>query len=85
MYNMAIHPAEQTLCYAEQAAMFGADRRKASYQDLQEMKYLEMFIKESMRMHPAVNLIGRRANEGLVLGEQSNNVPSIRDVLELHN
>lgn len=68
MYNMAINPVEQNLCFEEQVAMLGDDlSRKATYQEIQEMKYLEMFIKESQRLHPAVNLIGRRANEGLVL------------------
>lgn len=65
---MAINPVEQNLCFEEQVSMLGDDlTRKATYQEIQEMKYLEIFIKESQRLYPAVSLIGRRANEGLVL------------------
>lgn len=42
--------------------------RDSTYQDLQEMKYLEVFIKESQRLIPAVSFIGREAQENIQLG-----------------
>lgn len=42
--------------------------RDSTYQDLQEMKYLEVFIKESQRLIPAVSFIGREAQENTQLG-----------------
>lgn len=42
--------------------------RDSTYQDLQEMKYLEVFIKESQRIVPAVSFVGREALENIELG-----------------
>lgn len=59
----------QQRVYEEQLAIFGDDlNREPTYQELQEMKYTEMFIKESQRLFPAVPFVGRHATENIQLG-----------------
>lgn len=54
--------------YEEQLSILGKDLSSdPTYQELQEMKYMEMFIKESQRITPAVALIGRHATENIKL------------------
>jgi cytochrome P450 len=38
-------------------------QRSITYRDLQDMKYLEMVIKEAQRMYPSVPFIGRHLKE----------------------
>lgn len=59
----------QKKTYDEQKSIFGGNmNRDSSYQDLQDMKYLEIFIKESQRLIPAVSLIGRLATDQIQIG-----------------
>lgn len=55
--------------YEEQLSIFGEEDllRDATYQEMQEMKYLDLFIKESQRLIPAVPFIGRHAHEDFKL------------------
>lgn len=41
--------------------MFGHDNSNPTYQDFQNLQYLELCLKESLRMYPSVPLISRRA------------------------
>lgn len=47
----------------EMDSLFGGSDRPATIKDLNEMKYLERVIKESMRMYPPVPFIGRITSE----------------------
>lgn len=59
----------QRKVYEEQKVIFANDmERDSTYHDLQEMNYLDVFIKESQRIAPAVPFIGREAEENIKMG-----------------
>lgn len=60
---LANHANIQEKIVEELRGIFGNSDRAPTYQDLQNMHYLEMVIKESLRMYPSVPLIARITDE----------------------
>ncbi|XP_063701244.1 cytochrome P450 4d2-like isoform X2 [Culicoides brevitarsis] len=64
VYHLAENPEIQEKVLDELIAILGHDpSTQPTYQQLHEMKYLEMVIKESLRLHPPVSSIGRKTLE----------------------
>ncbi|CAH1956006.1 unnamed protein product [Acanthoscelides obtectus] len=64
VFQVATHPDVQEKILEEQISIFGDDfNRNATLNDLQEMRYLECVVKETLRLFPSVPFIGRRTNE----------------------
>ncbi|XP_072387893.1 cytochrome P450 4d2-like isoform X2 [Diabrotica undecimpunctata] len=61
LYCLAMNPRVQERAFIEQKEMFCTDLKtaKPTINQLQEMKYLEMVIKESLRLYPSVPFLGR--------------------------
>jgi hypothetical protein len=61
MLLLATHPHEQAQLQAEVDAVFDAlpDGHSLAYEDLARMPYLDMVLKESLRLLPSVPFIGR--------------------------
>lgn len=66
---LARHPEVQEKVYKEVTEIIGTDlTTPATYRNLQDMKYLEMVIKESLRLYPPVPIIGRKFTEKTTIG-----------------
>lgn len=57
----------QDKIFEELKTVFGDDNRDPTYADLQEMRYLECCIKESLRLYPSVPKITRQVGEEIRL------------------
>uniref|UniRef100_A0A0A9ZFK0 Cytochrome P450 4C1 n=1 Tax=Lygus hesperus TaxID=30085 RepID=A0A0A9ZFK0_LYGHE len=57
----------QEFAYQEQFEIFGKESRETTLADIQNMNYLERFIKECLRLYPPVPYLSRRLTEDLHL------------------
>lgn len=69
LYNLAKYPHVQQKCMEEIRNVIGDDVEKlVTLQDLNELKYLELVIKESLRLFPSVPFFGRKLKEDFEVG-----------------
>ncbi|XP_053964372.1 uncharacterized protein LOC128867288 [Anastrepha ludens] len=69
IYSLSRHPEIQERAFQEQYALFGNDvNRSPTYKELGDMKYLELVLKESLRLYPSVPIIARTALEQTEIG-----------------
>ncbi|XP_045534722.1 cytochrome P450 4C1-like [Papilio machaon] len=66
--RIANEPNIQKSIYEELNSIFGESERLATIEDLNNMKYLECCIKESLRLYPSVPFISRYLAEEVKLG-----------------
>ncbi|KAK9505903.1 hypothetical protein O3M35_009871 [Rhynocoris fuscipes] len=71
LFLLANHPDVQEKAYQEQFSIFGISDRAATRNDLQEMHYLEMVIKETLRLYPSVPYISRILTQDLLLSDNT--------------
>ncbi|XP_017787225.1 PREDICTED: probable cytochrome P450 4d14 [Nicrophorus vespilloides] len=64
-YNLSKNPEVQKLVYEEVCQVLPPDRA-VTITDVQNLKYLEMVIKESLRLYPSVALYGRVVDKEFV-------------------
>lgn len=70
LYNLAKYPEIQQKAFEEMRQVFGDDRQRAhTLKDLNELRYLELVIKESLRMYPPVPFIGRKLTKDIVVSK----------------
>ncbi|XP_073811627.1 cytochrome P450 4e3-like [Musca autumnalis] len=63
-YLLSRHLGVQQKVYEEQKAVMAGDmKRSATFQELSDMKYLDMVIKESLRLYPSVPMVGRHTDK----------------------
>nr|CAQ57674.1 cytochrome P450 [Nilaparvata lugens] len=69
IFLLGNNPEVQDRVVEELNDIFGDSDRLATIHDLNDMKYLEMVIKETLRLYPSVPFIGRLVTEDMVVGE----------------
>lgn len=69
---LAMHSEVQERVYSEILEVIPqqTNEKKINYESLNKLKYLGMVIKESMRLLPAVPIIGRETQEEVQIGER---------------
>ncbi|KAI2474216.1 hypothetical protein C4B38_000284 [Diabrotica virgifera virgifera] len=66
MFAMANNPEAQQKAFMEQKEMFGDLKdAKPTISQLHDMKYLELVIKETLRLYPSVPVLGRKLTEDM--------------------
>lgn len=70
MLLLSRHLEVQKKVYEEQQLIIGDDlQRDATFQELSEMKYLDMVLKETLRIYPSVPLVARAVKEDIEISE----------------
>ncbi|XP_030572760.1 probable cytochrome P450 4e1 [Drosophila novamexicana] len=68
IWCMARAPDVQQRAYEEQVCLYGNEKeREPTYEELQDMKYLDLVVKETLRLFPSVPFIFRTAREPSVI------------------
>lgn len=67
LFLLGLHPDIQEDLYKEMDEIFHGSMRAPTIKDFSEMKLLERVIKESLRLYPAVPLMGRTLSEDVQL------------------
>ncbi|XP_026834187.1 cytochrome P450 4p1 [Drosophila erecta] len=61
LMNMSLYPDKQELCFQEIQEHIDDDLGNLDVSQLNKLKYLEYFMKETMRLFPSVPIMGREA------------------------
>jgi len=64
--------------YEEMTRIFECCDRRPTKEDLEQMKYLERVIKETLRLYPSASSIGRLIEKDVQIGELRNVVSECR-------
>ncbi|OWK12084.1 CYP4F2, partial [Cervus elaphus hippelaphus] len=68
LYNLAKHPEYQERCRQEvQELLRDREPKEIEWDDLTQLPFLTMCIKESLRLHPPVTYISRRCTQDIML------------------
>ncbi|XP_040096941.1 prostaglandin E2 omega-hydroxylase CYP4F21-like isoform X2 [Oryx dammah] len=68
LYNLAKHPEYQERCRQEvQELLKDREPKEIEWDDLAQLPFLTMCIKESLRLHPPVTVISRRCTQDIML------------------
>lgn len=63
-YNLGLHPECQRKCFEEIIQVIGKDKSKpVTFEDLNNLHYVDLCIKETLRLFPSVPLLGRKVTE----------------------
>jgi len=72
LYAIARHPKVQERIYEELQQVLGEDpHAPVTQSQLQDLKYLDCVIKETLRMYPPVPAIGRHTHKELKIGNKT--------------
>ncbi|ETN66930.1 cytochrome P450 [Anopheles darlingi] len=86
LYNVAKHPDVQDRLYEEILDEFGPESTELTLSMINNLRYMDLVIKESLRLYPPVPIIARIATENTeVLGERITRGTSVAvDIFLMH-
>ncbi|XP_056413016.1 ultra-long-chain fatty acid omega-hydroxylase isoform X2 [Hyla sarda] len=67
LYNLASHPEYQEKCREEIKELLKGETGHLEWDDLSQLTFTTMCIKESLRIHPPVTAVSRRCTEDITL------------------
>lgn len=71
LYNLAKYPEAQQKAFAEVRSVIGDDVNKpVSLNDLNNLHYMDLVIKETLRIYPSVPIYGRKIHENVEISKQ---------------
>lgn len=70
LMSLALYPEIQQKCYDEIQENISDDLQLLDMQQLNNLKYLDCFIKETQRLYPSVPIIIRECTTDVVFGEK---------------
>lgn len=71
LYNIAKHPEVQKKAFAEIRNVIGDDITKpTSLKDLNDLNYMDLVIKETLRLYPSVPFYGRKILENVEISKK---------------
>lgn len=65
---LALHPQYQEQVYDELNGLILSDESDVTVEELTQFKFLDMFIKETLRLFPSVPYLTREASSEIKLG-----------------
>lgn len=69
-YNIGKYPEVQRKLFEEIRSVLGDDKTKTvGLKELNEFHYMELVIKETLRLYPSVPIIGRSINDDIVISK----------------
>lgn len=70
LYNLAKYPDIQQKVFEEARTVFGDEPLQAgTMHNLNDLHYLDLVIKETLRLYPSVPFYGRKVREEIVIGD----------------
>lgn len=66
---LGLHPDKQAKVHQELDDIFDGDMREITLEDTKKMAYLEMVIKETLRLYPTISFFGRSITEDFHVGQ----------------
>ncbi|XP_069613231.1 ultra-long-chain fatty acid omega-hydroxylase-like [Ranitomeya imitator] len=67
LYNLASHPEYQEKCREEIRELLKGSTTHLEWDDLSQLPFTTMCIKESLRLHPPVTVVARRCTEDITM------------------
>ncbi|XP_037713501.1 uncharacterized protein LOC119549472 [Drosophila subpulchrella] len=86
LMNMSLYPDKQEICFQEIQEHIDDELSNLDINQLNKLKYLEYFVKETMRLFPSVPSMGRETNQetelanGLIMPKGSQIVVHVFDI-----
>lgn len=73
LYSLGRHPEIQQKVFDETQIIFGDDlNQPVTMHKLNDLHYLELVIKETLRLYPPVPFFGRKVTEEITIGDFRN-------------